>query len=124
MMEEAPLVVDGRKVDVVIAGDDGDFDRACDAVEQRARLVVLALEGEVGYVPGDDDVISASSGRCEHGAQVLAAVHAPAAQEEVGLAGEALVEEQVAPLDAAGREDVSIGDVGDAQHQRGIRPPV
>lgn len=82
--------------------------------------MVFALQGEVGNIAGHQHLVRAGRGCLEHGQERLAAVHPAPAQDQVGMPGESLVEEQLAPLDTGGREDVGIGDVGDPEHMIGV----
>ena len=117
---KATLALDGRQVDVVVTGNHRHLRRARDSVEQPSRLLVLALEREVRDVTGDDDMIRACRGGRQDREQVLATVHAAAAQDEICKTGDALVEKHFSPLHASRRENVQVGDVRDAQHLKRI----
>jgi hypothetical protein len=116
VVREAAPAKHGGKVDVVIAGDHGHVDAAGDLIEQGARAGELALEGEISDVAGDDEVIRLPRCALEHGLEIGAPVHPPSPADEVEVAGDPLVEEDGAPPGAVGRQDVRIGDVGDANH--------
>lgn len=114
VVREAPLALDVRKVDVVVAGDDGDLGRTRDVLEQPHGFFVLTLEREVREVACDDDLIALARRRGEDSVEVVAPEDARAMEEHVCVARHALVEQHAPPVHAPRRDHMKIGDVGDA----------
>lgn len=115
MVGKASLAVNGRQVNVVVAWHDGHLHRARHAVEQGARRLVFTLQCKVGDVARDDDVVGMRGRCCQDAAQVVEAVYPAAVQQQVRVAGDALVEEHTPPLDAGGRQHVQIRDMGNSK---------
>jgi hypothetical protein len=98
---EPAFPADRRQIEVVVAGNDGDFRGAGTALEKPHGLSIFAVEGQVRDVAGDDEMIGPRRG-VEVRLELAAAKHAPAPQPRVCPPGHALVEEHLAPVHALG----------------------
>ena len=113
MPSEVALALNARKINVVVARDDRHLDRARDGFDHPACFSVFGLQREIREVAGDHDVIGVVPGSGEHCVEVIAPEHARATQEDVRIAGQALVEHDASPVHAGGREHVQVRYVGD-----------